>query len=194
MNNYFIIGKVNSGKSFLFNLFSKSHKTISNPKENTTVDIIKKKISFDNYEYNIYDTPGFYKIKDFSILLRKIQDLKLKNFSVLPGSELKLLKGLELGCSGIITATCNVTAQLSRKVYDDFLLNNEQTYNQKLCEVRKVFDKNNFISGLHTFYSKEDEAFKNILPPLRLLNQKEEKKLMQDLKDLNFKISTSMAA
>lgn len=131
-------------------------------------------------------------VKDSSYNL--YNDLKLKNFSVLPGSELKLLKGLELGCSGIITATCNVTAQLSRKVYDDFLLNNEQTYNQKLCEVRKVFDKNNLISGLHTFYSKEDEAFKNILPPLRLLNQKEEKKLMQDLKDLNFKISTSMAA
>ena len=131
-------------------------------------------------------------VKDSSYNLYK--DLKLKNFSVLPGSELKLLKGLELGCSGIITATCNVTAQLSRKVYDDFLLNNEQVYNQKLCEVRKVFDKNNLISGLHTFFSKEDEAFKNILPPLRLLSQKEKKKLMQDLKDLNFKISTSMAA
>jgi len=38
----------------------------------------------------------------------------------MPGSELKLLKGLELGCDGIITATCNVTANLSRKVYDDF--------------------------------------------------------------------------
>ena len=60
--------------------------------------------------------------------------------------------------------------------------------------MKEVFDKNNLISGLHTFFSKEDEAFKNILPPLRLLNQKEEKKLMQDLKDLNFKISTSMAA
>ena len=32
MNNYFIIGKVNEGKSYLFNLFSKTHKTISNPK------------------------------------------------------------------------------------------------------------------------------------------------------------------
>jgi GTPase Era involved in 16S rRNA processing len=30
------------GKSHLFNLFSKDHKTISNPKENTTVDIIRK--------------------------------------------------------------------------------------------------------------------------------------------------------
>ena len=33
----------------------------------------------------------------------------------MPGSESKLLKGLELGCSGIITATCNVTAQLIKK-------------------------------------------------------------------------------
>ena len=53
--------------------------------------------------------------------------LKLKNFSILPGSELKLLKGLEIGCSGIITATCNVTASLSRKVYDDFINKKNQT-------------------------------------------------------------------
>ena len=79
MNNYFIIGKVNEGKSYLFNLFSKSHKTISNPTENTTIDIIKKNISSNNFEYNIYDTPGFYKIKDFSILQKKILELKVEN-------------------------------------------------------------------------------------------------------------------
>ena len=47
-------------------------------------------------------------VKDSSYNL--FENLKLKNFSIFPGSELKLLKGLELGCSGIITATCNVTA------------------------------------------------------------------------------------
>ena len=57
-------------------------------------------------------------IKDSSYNLFEI--LKIDNFSVLPGSESKLLKGLELGCSGIITATCNVTSKLARKVYDDF--------------------------------------------------------------------------
>ena len=31
----------------------------------------------------------------------------------MPGSESKLLTGLEYGCDGIITATCNVTAQLA---------------------------------------------------------------------------------
>ena len=48
------------------------------------------------------------------------ENLNIENFSIFPGSELKLLKGLEIGCSGIITATCNVTASLSRKVYEDF--------------------------------------------------------------------------
>ena len=41
----------------------------------------------------------------------------------MPGSESKLLKGLELGCSGIITATTNVTASLARNVYDKFTKN-----------------------------------------------------------------------
>ena len=79
MNNYFIIGKVNEGKSHLFNLFSKTHKTISNPKANTTIDVIRKNISSENYEYNIYDTPGFYKFSDFTILLNKISVLRLNN-------------------------------------------------------------------------------------------------------------------
>ena len=122
------------------------------------------------------------------------QDLKIENFSILPGSELKLLTGLENGCTGIITATCNVTAQLSRKVYDDYFLNNKQTSNQKLCNVRKVFDKYNLISGLHTFYSQESEIYKNILPPLRLLTKEQEKELSKNLENLNFNLKSLEAA
>tara|TARA_Y100000591_G_C21762715_1_gene660990 strand:- start:372 stop:1256 length:885 start_codon:yes stop_codon:yes gene_type:complete len=122
------------------------------------------------------------------------ENLNLKNFSVFPGSELKLLKGLQLGCSGIITATCNVTARMSRKVYDDFFSDKDQSYNQKLCDVRKVFDKYNLISGLHTFCSQEHKVYRNILPPLRLLNKTEEKNLLESLKNLNFTIKSSEAA
>jgi len=131
-------------------------------------------------------------VKDSSYNL--YEDLKIDNFSILPGSELKLLKGLELGCTGIITATCNVTATLSRNVYDDFLLNKKQTSNKKLCDVRGAFDKYNLISGLHTFLSKENQIYKNILPPLSLLNKKDEKELLNSLKDLNFSNNPSMAA
>ena len=131
-------------------------------------------------------------VKDSSYNL--FENLKLKNFSIFPGSELKLLKGLELGCSGIITATCNVTAELSRKVYDDFHSGKEQTYNQKLCEVRSAFDKYNLISGLHTYLSQKNETFKNILPPLSLLSKADEKDLVNTLRELNFKNQSSLAA
>ena len=81
MNNYFIIGKVNEGKSYLFNLFSNNHKTISNPKANTTIDIIRKNIFLENFEYKLYDTPGFYKLNDFNNLFDKIMELNLENVS-----------------------------------------------------------------------------------------------------------------
>ena len=131
-------------------------------------------------------------VKDSSYNL--FENLKLDNFSIFPGSELKLLKGLQLGCAGIITATCNVTAELSRKVYDDYYAKKEQSLNQKLCDVRSVFDKYNLISGLHSFYSKKNEIYKNILPPLSLLNENNEKDLVENLNKLNFKNKPPLAA
>ena len=131
-------------------------------------------------------------VKDSSYNL--YENLKIDNFSMMPGSESKLLKGLELGCSGIITATCNVTSTLARKVYDDFFEKKEQTANQKLCDVRNTFEKYNLISGLHTFYSKNDSIYKNVLPPLSILSSKEEKELIDNLEKLNFSTRSTMAA
>tara|TARA_B110000259_G_scaffold133385_1_gene150447 strand:+ start:1393 stop:2268 length:876 start_codon:yes stop_codon:yes gene_type:complete len=125
-------------------------------------------------------------VKDSSYNLYK--HLKIDNFSVLPGSESKLLEGLELGCAGIITATCNVTANLSRKVYEDFIKNEPQTKNELLCDVRSAFDQFNLISGLHSFMSDEDEIYKNVVPPVSLLREKDKNKLKEDLKKLNFEI------
>jgi 4-hydroxy-tetrahydrodipicolinate synthase len=131
-------------------------------------------------------------VKDSSYNL--YENLKIENFSVLPGSELKLLKSLELGCEGIITATCNVTAAISRKVYEDFFNKKTQTVNELLCNVRSVFDQFNLISGLHSFLSEEDKIYRNILPPLSLLNEKDKKKLTEDLRKLNFKLGPLKAA
>ena len=131
-------------------------------------------------------------VKDSSYNL--FENLKLDNFSVMPGSESKLLKGLELGCSGIITATCNATSVLARKVYDDFLVGKPQTVNDKLCEIRSEFEKYNLISGLHTFYKKKESIYENLLPPLKVLDAKSEKELIYNLEKLNFSIKSLMAA
>ena len=129
-------------------------------------------------------------IKDSSYNI--YEELKLEDFSVLPGSENKLIKGLKIGCSGIITATCNVTAGLSRKVYDSFIKDKSTIDNQKLCDVREAFDKYNLISGLHSYYSVKDKIYKNILPPLSLLKQNDYLDLEKKLNSLNFKSNSLM--
>ena len=127
-------------------------------------------------------------VKDSSYNL--YEHLKIDNFSVLPGAESKLLKGLELGCAGVITATCNVTAGLSRKVYDDFVEKKEQTANEMLCNVRNTFEKFNLISGLHSFMSDEDKIYENVLPPVSLLSKKDKQQLIEDLNKLNFSLKS----
>jgi len=125
-------------------------------------------------------------VKDSSYNL--FETLKIDNFSMLPGSESKLLKGLKLGCSGIITATCNVTSKLARKVYDDFHNNQEQTVNEKLCKIREVFEQYNLVSALHTFIGTKESIYNNILPTLSILDQEKKQKLILELNSLDFKL------
>jgi len=131
-------------------------------------------------------------LKDSSYNL--YENLKIPNFLVFPGSETKLLKGLEIGNSGIISAICNVTAPLARKVFDDFEKKEKQTQNDKLIGVREVFDEYNLISALHSYMSTKDDNFKNLLPPLVLLNSKEKKDLINKLNNLKFMITNNLAA
>ena len=130
-------------------------------------------------------------VKDSSYNL--FETLKIENFSLLPGSEAKLLKGLQLGCSGIITATTNVTASLAREVYDNFLNKKDLKADKKLCAVRGAFEKFNLISGLHTFFGQKNNIYRNILPPLRILNNIEENKLINELEILNFKENNTVS-
>ena len=131
-------------------------------------------------------------VKDSTYNLYEV--LKIPNFLIFPGSETKLLKGLELGNSGIISAICNVTASLARKVYDDFNNKKTQTFNEKLCAVRKIFDSYNLISALHSFMSFENEKYKRILPPLSLLSEPQQKEMMSKLKELEFFPEKNIAA
>ena len=126
-------------------------------------------------------------VKDSSYNL--FEKLDIKNFSILPGSETKLLKGLKIGCTGIITATCNVTASLSRKVYEEYINGNEPKYDQKLCKVREIFEKYNLISALHSFMSQEDQIYCNVLPTVSLLSKEKKIKLIDELQKIDFNIN-----
>jgi len=60
--------------------------------------------------------------------------------------------------------------------------------------VRVVFEKYNLISGLHTYYAQKNSFYRNVLPPLNILTLQDEKKLINDLKKLNFSTKSLMAA
>ena len=122
------------------------------------------------------------------------ENLKLPNFLIFPGSETKLLKGLELGCSGCISAVTNVTHFLARKVFDDYEKDETQSINDKLIAVRETFDQYNLISALHSYLSIKNSDFKNLLPPLILLSQEKQKELINKLSNLKFTFDKNLAA
>ena len=122
------------------------------------------------------------------------ETLKLPNFLMFPGSEAKLLKGLELGCSGCISAVTNVTHSLARKVFDDFENKKNQSKNEQLIKVRETFDQYNLISALHSFLSDRNKKFSNILPPLVLLSDEKKMELNAKLNELKFNLEDNLAA
>ena len=131
-------------------------------------------------------------VKDSSYNL--YENLKIKNFLIFPGSAAKLLKGLEKGSSGVISAVTNSTHFLARKVFDDFENKIPQTKNDQLIGVRETFDGYNLISALHSFHSIKDENYKNILPPLTLLSEQKLKELIEKLNKLKFISEKNLAA
>ena len=172
-----IVQKIPESKIILYNFEKLSgYKFSVQVIEKLVKDFPKQIVGVKDSTYNLYET------------------LKIPNFLIFPGSEVKLLKGLEIGNSGIISAICNVTASLARKVYDDFHNKKKQTLNEKLCSVRKVFDNYNLISGLHSFMSVEDKKFEKILPPLSLLSNAQQKELVLKLKELEFFPEKNIAA
>ena len=120
--------------------------------------------------------------------------IKIKDFLMFPGDESKLLKGLEIGCSGCISAIANVTHKLAREVFDDFQKNKTQKSNEKLINVRHTFDRYNLISSLHSYMSLQNSKFKNLLPPLTLLNSNDQKDLLKKLESLKFNLNKNIAA
>jgi 4-hydroxy-tetrahydrodipicolinate synthase len=130
--------------------------------------------------------------KDSGYNLFKV--LKIPNFLVFPGSEAKLLEGLNIGCAGCISAITNVTHSLARKVFDDFEKKEMQTMNNKLIKVRETFDEFNLISSMHFIMSFQNKMFQNLLPPLVLLSKENEKKLLSKLKTIKFLFTNDIAA
>ena len=172
-----IIAQIPKVKIILYNFEKLSgYKFSAESVQNLVKSFPKNIIGCKDSGYNLYET------------------LELPNFLIFPGSEAKLLKGLELGRAGCISAVTNVTHSLARQVFDDFEKKKEQTANKKLILIRETFDQYNLISALHSFMSREDDKFKNLLPPLTSLSSEKQKELLTKLEVLKFISNKEIAA
>ena len=131
-------------------------------------------------------------VKDSSYNL--FEKLKIPNFLIFPGSETKLIKGLKLGCAGCISAVTNVTHSMAREVFDNYTNTSSESLNKKLILVRETFDNYNLISALHSYMSIKNESYKNLLPPLVLLNDEKKKELLSNLEKLDILPNKGLAA
>jgi len=60
MPNVVIVGRANVGKSTLFNKLAAQRKAITEKREGVTRDYIKATVSYDNVQFTLFDTCGFF--------------------------------------------------------------------------------------------------------------------------------------
>ena len=69
---------------------------------------------------------------------------------MLVGSEIDLLKNLELGGTGCISATTQICPSLARQVFEK---KNQKDF-EKMCAIRRAFDTTqNLVTAVHYFLS-----------------------------------------
>jgi len=96
------------------------------------------------------------------------------SLTVFAGSERFLLDTLRWGGDGCISATCNVTAKQSRRVYDLWEAGSAEADSEQaaLTEARKFLDGYPLIPALKAVmrHTTGDELWRNLRPPLDVLD------------------------
>jgi len=115
---------------------------------------------------------------------------RFPDFAVFPGSETYMLKGLNSGGAGCITATANANAGAIRAVYDAWRRGDDTTdsLNEGMVAVRTAIAKYPLVPALKylaaRFYS--DPAWRAVRPPMLPLSDAEGADLLQRLEDAGF--------
>jgi len=104
---------------------------------------------------------------------------------VFPGSEIFLLDGLKHGAKGCISATCNVSANAIRKVYDSWQAPDAQRLQDGITALRKAIQAYPMIPALKAVIAhyREDPGWAVVRPPFVPLPEAETQKAVRTLAD-----------
>lgn len=115
---------------------------------------------------------------------------RFPDFAVFPGSETYMLKGLNMGGAGCITATANANAGPIRAVYDAWRRGDDATdsLNERMVAVRAAIAKYPLVPALKYLASGfyRDPAWRSVRPPMLPLADAEGADLLQRLKGAGF--------
>jgi 4-hydroxy-tetrahydrodipicolinate synthase len=102
---------------------------------------------------------------------------------VFPGSEIFLLDGLKAGAKGCISATCNVSANAIRKVYDSWQAPDAERLQAGITALRKAIQAYPMIPALKAVIAhyREDPAWAGVRPPFVPLPAAETEKAVRTL-------------
>jgi 4-hydroxy-tetrahydrodipicolinate synthase len=116
---------------------------------------------------------------------------------VFPGSEIFLLDGLKGGAKGCISATCNVSANAIRKVYDNWQAPDAQRLQDGITALRKAIQAYPMIPALKAVIAhyREDPGWAAVRPPFVPLPEAETQKAVRTLAEAHgFSLDFAKAA
>ncbi|WP_316976850.1 dihydrodipicolinate synthase family protein, partial [Shumkonia mesophila] len=111
-------------------------------------------------------------------------------FSVFPGSELFLLRGLRAGGAGCITATGNANPAEIRKVYDNWQSDRADALQARIDAVRKTIQAYPMVPALKRICAHfwGDEEWARVRPPMVPLDAEKSVRLLADLKTIGWRL------
>ncbi len=124
---------------------------------------------------------------------QQMLDEKWDDFGIFAGSESFLLKTMQQGGAGCISATANINPRNIYNVYKNWQKSNASYMQEEIDRVRSIVQKYPLIPALKSIVSHfhEDSGWNILRPPLKELDPNESKKLISELEAINFKIDHS---
>ena len=118
---------------------------------------------------------------------------KWDDFGIFAGSESFLLKTMQQGGAGCISATANINPRNIYNVFKNWQKSNASYMQEEIDRVRSIVQKYPLIPALKSIVSHfhEDSGWNILRPPLKELHPIESKKLISELEAINFKIDHS---
>ena len=109
--------------------------------------------------------------------------------AVLAGSDSLLFTGLEIGCSGLVSAVANVFPGLVAELYSAYRAGDEQRANElqsTVFKIRSAIKQGPYMAGVKTALSVRDVGFEvgGLRDPLRAMDETDQERMQVELREI----------